>query len=263
MRSSLFLAAAATLLASSVSAHPGHDDAASVCLTTPTDPSCSTFTFPNATLSAAIGDICKTSSFLPGCSLNTACAADASLPATQCAPLTILATLCTATDDTAVTTAVCSKTYGVFCAANSLIPSCKTQVAFPGLPSGKAVAGAVYSICQEMAAMTDCKICPAPDATGYSSCDQVKAWKGLCLDMPDMKQCPSYNDMCKATPFAPFCTAAYVAPSTPTTSSAPAPSPSGDHSGHGSGNSASSASSVMASGAMTLLSVALAGALAL
>ncbi|KAG0053598.1 hypothetical protein BGZ83_000808 [Gryganskiella cystojenkinii] len=258
MRSSLFLAAAATLCL--VSAHPGHEETPSICLATPTDASCSTFILPNATLTAFIGEICKTSSFLPGCSLSTACAADPALPSAQCNPLSVLATLCSAKDDAALTSAVCAKSYGVFCANNSLIPACKTQVAFPGLPSGKAVTGSVYSVCQEMPGMTDCKICPGPDATGYSKCDEVKAWKGLCLDMPDMTQCPPYNNMCKATPFAPFCDAKYVAPATTPTTSGAAPSPTtggGDHSGHGgSNNGTSAAGAIVASGSFTLLSVA-------
>ncbi|KAG0352347.1 hypothetical protein BG005_008192 [Podila minutissima] len=269
MRTSLFLAVA-SVLAASVSAHAGHDGPTtgapaptgapvppSVCLTTPTDASCATYNLPNATLTTAISDICKTSSFLPGCSLNTACTADASLPAAHCAPLTILATLCSAPDDVALTSAVCSKTYNVFCSATSLIAACKTQKAFPGLPSGKAVTGTVYSICQSMPSMTDCKICPAPEG-GYSKCDEVAAWKGLCLDMPDMTECPPYNTMCKATPFAPFCDRAYKAPGAP---AGPTPT-GGDHSGHGSGNKTAAAVAVSGSyglaSAMAVVAVALA-----
>ncbi|KAI1321360.1 hypothetical protein EDD11_006698 [Mortierella claussenii] len=269
MRSSFFLAIASALVAS-VSAHEGPHDpptaAPSGCLVTPTDAACSTFAIPNATVTDAIHQICSTNSYLPGCSLDTACSADSKLNATYCAPLTILASLCTPTDDAAVTGAVCSKTYSVFCAANSLIPACKTQSAFPGLPSGKAITGAVYSICQDMSAMTDCKICPAPEATGYSKCDEVKAWKGLCLDMPDMKQCPSYNTMCSSTKFAPFCDSKYTAPASPTapagTSTTPAgtgatPSSTGDHSGHT--NAPNSASALSGSLVMASL-LAVAGA---
>ncbi|KAF9912603.1 hypothetical protein EC991_010028 [Linnemannia zychae] len=253
MRTSLFLAVAAALVASA-SAHEGHDhgDATpSVCLTNPADASCANYSIPAANLTSAISEICTANKFLPGCSLNNACTADKSLNPTYCAPLTVLATLCTAKEDTALTQAVCSKSYSVFCGATSLIPNCKTQVAFPGLPSGKVVTGAVYSVCQEMPGMTDCKICPAPGATGYSDCDEVAAWKGLCLDMPDMTQCPSYNSMCKNTTFAPFCNATYKAPATPppTTSGAVDPKPSGDHSGHGGQNAA-----VSLAGSMTLVS---------
>lgn len=213
MRTSLLLAIISVLVAS-VAAHEGeHGAVDSVCLTTPTNTTCSNFTIPSASLTGPIGEICKTSSYLPGCSLNAACTADSKLNTTYCAPLTILASLCNATDDTAVTSTVCSKSYSVFCSANSLIPGCKSQAAFPGLPSGKAVAGTVYSICLEMPMMTDCKICPAP-VNGYSDCDEVKAWKGLCLDMPDMKQCPSFNTMCNNTKFAPFCDFNYKAPVT-------------------------------------------------
>ncbi|KAG0076851.1 hypothetical protein BGZ90_008086 [Linnemannia elongata] len=178
-------------------------------------------------------------------------ATPSSLNPTYCAPLTILATLCTAKEDTAVTQAACAKSYSVFCSATSLIPNCKTQGAFPGLPSGKIVTGAIYSVCQEMPGMTDCKICPAPDASGYSQCDEVSAWKGLCLDMPDMTQCPSFNAMCKNTTFAPFCNATYKAPAAPATTSGSAdPKPTGgDHSGHGGQNAASSLA-----GSMTMVS---------
>ncbi|KAG0332448.1 hypothetical protein BG004_001266 [Podila humilis] len=269
MRTSLILAVASVFVASAA-AHDGPHEttptapaptgAPSVCLTTPTDASCSTYTFPNATLTAAIADICKASSFLPGCSLNNACTADTTLPAAQCAPLTILATLCGSADDASLTSAVCGKTYNVFCSATSLIPSCKTQKAFPGLPSGKAVTGSVYSVCQEMPMMKGCKLCPGPDATGYSKCDEVAAWKDLCLDMPDMTQCPPYNTMCKTTPFAPFCDAAYKAPGAPATSAGPQPT-GGDHSGHGSGSAAAagvvSVSYVLAS-AMTVMAAAVA-----
>lgn len=238
MRTSLLLAIASALVAS-VAAHDGPHDP--VCLTTPTDASCSNFTIPNDNINTAINDICKTSSYLPGCSLNTACTADSKLNATYCAPLTVLASLCKAAEDTAVTGAVCSKTYSVFCSASSLIPACKSQPAFPGLPSGKLVTGTVYSICQEMPAMTDCKICPAPDATGYSNCDEVKAWKGLCLDMPDMTQCPSFNTMCNNTKFAPFCDSSYKSPAG---SGSNPPSSGGDHSGHGDKNGSASTSVV-------------------
>ncbi|KAF9577335.1 hypothetical protein BGW38_007508, partial [Lunasporangiospora selenospora] len=189
----------------------------SVCLTTPTDSTCSNYTIPASTISAAVSDICKASSFLPGCSLNTACA-DHSLNQTYCAPLTVLATLCTAKEDTALTGAACSKSYQTFCSNSSLIPACKTQVAFPELPSGKIATGLIYSVCQEMPGMKGCKICPAPEAsTGYSVCDEMAALKDLCLDMPEMTQCPSYNKMCNSTKFAPFCSA----------------NSSGGHGGHG------------------------------
>ncbi|ORZ16722.1 hypothetical protein BCR41DRAFT_54260 [Lobosporangium transversale] len=209
MRSSLLFAVASVFVASAT-AHDGHPHdppatAPSGCLATPTDAVCSTFVVPNATITDAIKEICAINSFLPGCSLNAACTADSKLSTTYCAPMTILASLCIPTEDAVLTGTVCSKSYSIFCAANSLIPACKGQPAFPGLPSGKTVTGTVYSICQEMPMMTDCKICPTPEASGYSNCDEVKAWKGLCLDMPDMKQCPSYNTMCSNTKFAPFC----------------------------------------------------------
>ncbi|KAG0365424.1 hypothetical protein BC939DRAFT_455788 [Gamsiella multidivaricata] len=261
MRSSLFLAVASAIIAS-VAAHDGpHDtpETPSVCLTTPSDASCSTYSIPNATITDAIADICKTSSFLPGCSLNTACSADSTLNATYCAPLSILATLCSAPDDGALTGAACTKTYSVFCASNSLIPACKSQRAFSGLPSGKVVTGTVYSVCQEMPMMTDCKICPGPDATtGYSICDEVKAWKGLCLSMPDMTQCPSFNTMCKNTTFAPFCDAKYVSPSgnngstTTTTGSSATPTPNGQ-------TKPSSAGALVGSWIMTSLLAVVAG----
>lgn len=224
MRTSLFLAVASALIAS-VSAHDGsHDTVPSECLTTPTNTTCSTFVIPTANITSAISDICTTSSFLPGCSLNSACSTDSSLNATYCAPLTILASLCTAAEDTALTSTVCSKTYSVFCSNNSVIPACKSQVAFPGLPSGKIVTGTVFSVCQEMPMMKDCSSCPGPDASGYSKCDEVKAWKGLCLDMPDMSQCPSFNTMCSNTKFAPFCSAQYVSPNTTTATTTGSPS---------------------------------------
>ncbi|KAF9196498.1 hypothetical protein BGZ49_002805 [Haplosporangium sp. Z 27] len=219
MRSSLLLVIA-SILFSSVSAHEGHEHPVTTpgCLETPTNTTCSSFVIPVANIATAISDICKTSSFLPGCSLNTACSADSTLNATYCAPLTILATLCTATEDVNVTSPVCSKTYSVFCSKDSLIPGCKSQPAFPGLPSGKIVTDAVYSVCKEMPMMTDCKICPGPDATtGYSNCDEVKALKGLCLDMPEMSQCSSYNAMCNSTKFTPFCSNDYTAPKNSTT----------------------------------------------
>ncbi|KAF9434293.1 hypothetical protein BGZ76_008255 [Entomortierella beljakovae] len=249
MRFSIVLSVVATLLAS-VSAHDGPHDppttAPTGCLATPTNSSCSSFTIPDATLTGAIDEICKTSSFLPGCSLNTACKSDPSLNATYCAPLTVLASLCTAAEDTNITSTACAKSYSLFCSKDSLIPACKTQLAFPGLPSGKIVTGTVYSICQDMPSMTDCKICPGPDATGYSNCDEVKAWKGLCLDMPDMTQCPSFNTMCNSTKFAPFCSSDYKAPggvSTPTSGAAAKPTE--DHSTHGNGANTIAGSLVM------------------
>ncbi|KAG0263082.1 hypothetical protein BG011_009285 [Mortierella polycephala] len=263
MRSSVFIAIASALIAT-VAAHDGPHDppaggAPSVCLTTPTDASCASYDIPKDTLATAIGDICKVSSFLPGCSLNAACSADSALPATYCAPLTILATLCTSADDASLTSAVCSKTYDVYCGASSLIPGCKANPAFPGLPSGKLVTGAVYSICQEMSSMKDCSICPAPDATGYSKCDEVKAWKGLCLDMPDMSQCPSYNTMCSNTKFDAFCSSTYVSPNGGSSTSGAQPTPT-DHSDHGApGNAAGS----LAAGSLAVVAAALAGISAL
>ncbi|KAF9109399.1 hypothetical protein BGX27_007656 [Mortierella sp. AM989] len=252
MRSSLILAVASVLVAS-VSAHDGPHDppttTPSACLTTPTNATCSSFVIPASTITAAIGDICKTSSFLPGCSLNTACSADSSLNATYCAPLTVLASLCTAAEDITITAPVCSKTYSVFCSKDSVIPGCKTQPAFPGLPSGKIVTGTVYSICQEMASMTDCKICPGPDATGYSNCDEVKAWKGLCLDMPDMTQCPSFNTMCNSTKFEPFCSNTYKSPNNGTAPSTPA----GDHSDHGKSGAGALAGSIVMTSLVALV----------
>ncbi|KAF9945014.1 hypothetical protein BGZ70_004137, partial [Mortierella alpina] len=132
----------------------------------------------------------------------------------------------------------------------SLIPACKSQPAFPGLPSGKAVTGAIYSVCQEMPGMSDCKICPGPDASGYSKCDEVKAWQGLCLDMPDMKQCPPYNTMCTNTKFAPFCSKTYKAPNGgggSATASGATPAPTTDHSNHNNGAGAVAASMTVVS----------------
>ncbi|KAF9979091.1 hypothetical protein BGZ73_006328 [Actinomortierella ambigua] len=231
MRSTTVFFAIASLAATAM-AHAGEDHGApSPCLTTPTNATCSTFTFDTAALKKDVDSICTVSSFLPGCSLSTACRADPSLPQAQCHPLTVLATLCTAAEDKSLTSATCSKTYDVYCGAGSVIPQCKNQTAFPGLPSGKIVTGSVYSICQEMPAMKDCSICSAPDATGYSKCDEVKAWSNLCMDMPDMSQCPSYNTMCKNTSFAPFCDAKYKAPNSNGTTPPPTTKPE-DHSGH-------------------------------
>ncbi|KAG0232567.1 hypothetical protein BGW42_008081 [Actinomortierella wolfii] len=232
MRSTTILATIASLVAT-VAAHAGEDHGAapSPCLTNPANATCATYTFDSATLNKDIDAICTASSFLPGCSLNAACKADPKLPQAQCNPLTVLATLCTAAEDKAITSAACAKSYDVYCGANSVIEACKTQTAFPGLPSGKLVTGTVYAICQDMPKMKDCSICPAPDASGYSKCDEVKAWSGLCLDMPDMSQCPSFNNMCKNTTFAPFCDASYKAPNSNGTTTPGGNH--GDHSGHG------------------------------
>ncbi|KAG0319850.1 hypothetical protein BGZ99_004884 [Dissophora globulifera] len=256
MRSTLFFAVASAL-STAVAALEGSQVSPtatpSICLTTPTDVSCSNYTIAAASITSSISEICKASSFLPGCSLYAACTADSTLNATYCAPLTILASLCTPVEDSVLTSPVCAKSYSIFCATGSKIPDCKSRTALPGLPSGKLVTGTVYSICQEMPTMTDCKLCPGPDATtGYSNCDEVKAWKGLCLDMPDMTQCSSFNTMCKNTGFAPFCSNSYKAPSggaTPSSGGAsPVPTDNMNH-GQQTPNSASIlyCSSVMAS----------------
>ncbi|KAF9129077.1 hypothetical protein BG015_004250, partial [Linnemannia schmuckeri] len=78
MRTSLFLAVATTLVAT-VSAHEGHDhgDATpSVCLTNPADASCANYSIPATNITSAITEICTANKYLPGCSLNVACAAD-------------------------------------------------------------------------------------------------------------------------------------------------------------------------------------------
>ncbi|KAG0269940.1 hypothetical protein DFQ27_001489 [Actinomortierella ambigua] len=264
MRSTTVLLAIASL-AATVLAHGGEDHgaASSPCLTNPANATCSTYTFDTAALNKDVDAICSVSSFLPGCSLSTSCRADPSLPQSQCHPLTVLATLCTAPEDKNLTATSCATSYNAYCGATSVIPQCKNQTAFPGLPSGKIVTGTVYSICLDMPGMKGCSICPAPDATGYSKCDEVKAWSDLCLDMPDMSQCPPFNAMCKNTAFGPFCDASYKAPvnngTAPGGNGTASPSPSTPTPTGGSGNG-SGAMALTSSLSMTaVLTVVVAG----
>ncbi|KAF9349731.1 hypothetical protein BGX26_012006 [Mortierella sp. AD094] len=158
----------------------------------PSKLNCSSFVAPSGTTTGAIGDICKTSSSLPGFFLNTACGADSSLNAIYCAPLAILVTICTAPEGMGLTSFTCRSTYNILLRMLR-DPWLQGPACLPWSASAKVVIGIVHSVCQ------DCNICPAPDAlSGYVNCDAVKTWKGLCLYMPD-KQCPTYSTMRNST----------------------------------------------------------------
>ncbi|GFH14622.1 uncharacterized protein HaLaN_10715 [Haematococcus lacustris] len=75
---------------------PQASPAEASCLSSPSLPSCATYTYPAANVSADIAKLCGAMPDMPGCSIQAACKAG-TVPASSsaCVPFTLLATLCT------------------------------------------------------------------------------------------------------------------------------------------------------------------------
>ncbi|KAI9003723.1 hypothetical protein BC832DRAFT_559785 [Gaertneriomyces semiglobifer] len=122
-----------------------------------------------------------------------------------------------------------------------------------GLPDAKTASGFVASICTEMPTMKDCQgdaACPAANATsGVSDCKVMSVYSALCLDMPNMTQCPAWKTFCDGNGKpAPFCAAGGA--------------PAHDHSDGSHGHDNGSAASFSATG-LAALFAAIAGVFAL
>ncbi|KAL6749491.1 CTR type copper ion transporter [Haematococcus lacustris] len=159
------------------------------CLSSPSLPSCATYTYPAVNVSADIAKLCEAMPDMPGCSIQAACQAG-TVPASSsaCVPFTLLATLCT--DMPGMNG--CGPWKALCLPAASQVQQCRTYPPIPSAPSWAASRQAVFSACGEMG-MPQCEQCR------QASCpDPLAALAGMCIDMPTMSQCGVYASWCVA-----------------------------------------------------------------
>lgn len=126
---------------------------------------------------------------MPGCSVQKACMANnLDQNSKYCAPMTLLATLCT---DMPEMKNGCT-TYTTVCAPGSTVPECAQYPPIPNIPGWDSSRSAVLSICNDMT-MDQCSACNTMSCP--SPLDTLVA---LCADMPDMSQCTIVNSWCSA-----------------------------------------------------------------
>ncbi|KAJ3082300.1 hypothetical protein HK102_001804 [Quaeritorhiza haematococci] len=200
------------------------------CLTTPTNAACADFTFPAATATTALSQLCsaKPVSNFPACEVfSKACNnGQASSPNPPCDPFKLLATLCT---DEAVPadTPGCGQ-YRTLCGTGSVVKQC-TGAPIASLPSARNATALVGGICFEMPQMKDCELCPttASQPTGTLDCALMNAYARLCIDMPGMSQCVAWKAFCSSNSnIGAFCDATGTQTSSggsTSTSSSPTP----------------------------------------
>ncbi|KAJ9511359.1 hypothetical protein QJQ45_029765 [Haematococcus lacustris] len=168
---------------------PEASPAEASCLSSPSLPSCATYTYPAANVSADIAKLCGAMPDMPGCSIQAACKAG-TVPASSsaCVPFTLLATLCT--DMPGMNG--CGPWKALCLPAASQVQQCRTYPPIPSAPSWAASRQAVFSACGEMG-MPQCEQCR------QASCpDPLAALAGMCIDMPTMSQCGVYASWCVA-----------------------------------------------------------------
>ncbi|KAJ9511054.1 hypothetical protein QJQ45_002856 [Haematococcus lacustris] len=168
---------------------PEASPAEASCLSSPSLPSCATYTYPAANVSADIAKLCGAMPDMPGCSIQAACkAGTVPVSSSACVPFTLLATLCT--DMPGMNG--CGPWKALCLPAASQVQQCRTYPPIPSAPSWAASRQAVFSACGEMG-MPQCEQCR------QASCpDPLAALAGMCIDMPTMSQCSVYASWCVA-----------------------------------------------------------------
>jgi hypothetical protein len=131
------------------------------CISTPSDPSCTTFTIDVSEINPNITALCDMMPSMPGCTLNTICsAAGPSFVTTSayCARFVVLKTLC---DDMEM--GYCDA-YRLMCRSGSVVAQCNSSM-LP-IPSTDSTATYVENLCNTLNA-TECNQCK--DGSGSTS----------------------------------------------------------------------------------------------
>ncbi|EFA85339.1 hypothetical protein PPL_02342 [Heterostelium album PN500] len=162
------------------------------CLQTPWDPSCATYQYPLANITADIEGLCTSMSFMPVCTIDKVCQ-DNDLTDGVCTPFSVLADGCQY-DMPMMSNC---KNYRTLCVANTTVPSCTNDQSIKNLGDSKTLGNLIISICTEMN-MDACSQCPVSTTpTGNQlKCDVLTTYSQLCQSMPNMQQCSQWHDMC-------------------------------------------------------------------
>ncbi|KAF2071248.1 hypothetical protein CYY_007430 [Polysphondylium violaceum] len=164
------------------------------CITTPTDPSCANYVYPASSATSDINGLCKGMPYMTVCSLQKACN-ESSLSTGICQPFSLLAQSCT---EDMGGMSDCKNFKSLCTTSGSVVSSCNSTQFIANLPTTKTINTQVKSICGEMN-MEDCQKCPNSNGMGYLQCDIFDVYSLLCMAMPDMSQCSTWQSMCVAS----------------------------------------------------------------
>ncbi len=163
------------------------DAAAASCIASPSQPSCSAYTYPANRTSTELSTLCAHTPSLPACSVRRQCEAHGG--GSACAPFSLLADVCTQM----ASNSVCTSGYGSLCAPDSLVTECVSLPPLPRLPTMDQAETSARSICHQMPGMSACSSC----SSAASGCpDPLLSLSMLCLAMPGMDACASWRAFC-------------------------------------------------------------------
>lgn len=159
------------------------------CITTPSDPACTTFTLSTSEINPNISALCDMMPNMPGCTLDTICSAVGPsfiTTSAYCARFVILKTLC---DDMGYCDA-----YRSMCRAGSVVAQCNSTM-LP-LPSRDSTADYIQNMCNALNA-AECNKCKDQNGNfSPASCDLLGVYSDLCELSPNMAECQSWRNIC-------------------------------------------------------------------
>ncbi|KAI8814632.1 Ctr copper transporter family-domain-containing protein [Cladochytrium replicatum] len=173
------------------------------CIARPWESGCSGFTYTPSDVDADVAQLCSAMSVMPGCTINDMCKNNTAIQsADYCKPFSVLGDLCKY-DMPRMTGC---RAYTSMCGpSNSTVTACTQVAPLANLPTTDIANQAVRSICSSMS-MDGCEKCTFKSATAYASgCDLLSVYSQLCLAMPDMTECSSFNKFCSSNPSLPIC----------------------------------------------------------
>jgi solute carrier family 31 (copper transporter), member 1 len=173
------------------------------CVSNSSATSCVSYTYPNANAYADLNNLCTAMSFMPGCSIYSACnlTNNALSPDTACEPFQLLTTICKL--DTGMSMMSGCANYNSLCANTSVVRQCSSVSGLAFLPTTQQVNSDVKSICSDMT-MDGCERCTPDWEKGktFSTCNLLDVYGYLCYTMPDMRQCvsgTSWDSLCSTS----------------------------------------------------------------
>ncbi|KAJ3411587.1 hypothetical protein HDV05_002007 [Chytridiales sp. JEL 0842] len=186
---------------------------------------------PNSTAINSLHSLCLVMDWMPGCTVMNLCGLGPQQTTSMekglrgnvldeefCDPFRVLADIC---QSDMPRMKGCAK-YRELCPTGTAVEQCTSPPpTLPYLPTTKFASELVTSICTEME-MHGCQECMATKQLLNGGveilkkpCKWFETYASLCLMMPEMEQCATFQNLCSATPHFPLCPTSPPNPSNP------------------------------------------------
>lgn len=162
------------------------------CIVDSSAASCTAYSYPDASSSADVANLCDMMPNMVGCSILSMCSnGTISSKSKYCHPFSILADICAA--DTGMSAMRGCYNYNALCKSGSVVAQCSSSHPVPGLPTTFSAEQQTISMCKQMS-MTGCATCQS----SIDCADPFAAFTQVCMEMPGMSGCFNWKKMCAA-----------------------------------------------------------------